>query len=305
MNKPIPYNDVKIVKREGIHFGDPVFDKFISEHGGIVQGNMIALAGTSGAGKTTLCKKLQRDMPLDVESVFYALESRKGSVAGQTLRVKTGKNELICDEDTYPKWSQFMDYLYADKPALVIVDSLQHAAELLSEENGKHKYQNYKQIIKDLYTWKDKTQGIVILIVQLNAKGEVEGPEATVFDVDCPIKLIADPKTKERYIECNKNRMGGATGTPIFYEFTSDDRIISFMTEDEWRVRKQGVSLSEMISNTMENFLSAYVNHENYSDFRSEWMKAYNKVYNESKTDVEVTTKSIELLTSLSNKYFS
>ena len=62
MKKPIPYNDVKIIEREALKFGDPVFDKFISTNGGIELGTMIALSGTSGAGKTTLTKKrkLQR-----------------------------------------------------------------------------------------------------------------------------------------------------------------------------------------------------------------------------------------------------
>ena len=81
-----------------------------------------------------------------------------------------------------------MKYLYAEKPALAIVDSLQHAAKMLSKENGKFKYDNYATIIDDLYTWKEECNAIFILIVQLNGQGKVEGPEATIFDVDVPLK---------------------------------------------------------------------------------------------------------------------
>ncbi len=178
MSKAISYNDVKVIDKKAIKIGDPVFDNFISEQGGIELATMITIAGTPGAGKTTLCKKLQKDLGENDESIFFSLESRKGSVARQTSRVKTGDNEKICDVDDFKTWKSFMDYIYETKPLMVVVDSLQHAATLLSNENGKHKYDNYKNIVKDLYDWKDVTQGIVVLIVQLNGKGDVEGPIA-------------------------------------------------------------------------------------------------------------------------------
>ena len=54
IKRPVPYNEVKITERNTVKFGDKVFDEFISDKGGIELGTMIALAGTSGAGKTTL-----------------------------------------------------------------------------------------------------------------------------------------------------------------------------------------------------------------------------------------------------------
>ena len=62
MSKAISYNDVKIIDKKAIKIGDPVFDNFISEQGGIELATMISIAGTPGAGKTTLCKKLQKDL---------------------------------------------------------------------------------------------------------------------------------------------------------------------------------------------------------------------------------------------------
>ena len=72
MKKAIPYNKVQYSVQPGIMFSDPVLNAFISEDGGIVLGNMIALAGSKGAGKTTLCKKLQKELPADMDSVFYS-----------------------------------------------------------------------------------------------------------------------------------------------------------------------------------------------------------------------------------------
>ena len=236
MSKAISYNDVKIIDKKAIKIGDPVFDNFISEQGGIELATMISIAGTPGAGKTTLCKKLQKDLGKNDESIFFSLESRKGSVARQTSRISTSSNEKICDVDDFKTWKSFMDYIYEEKPLMVIVDSLQHAATLLSNENGKHKYDNYKNIVKDLYDWKDVTEGIAILIVQLNGKGEVEGPMATIFDVDCPIFLTANSQTNERTMHTEKNRMGPIG--KIYYEFVNDDRCFNFITEKDWNSDK-------------------------------------------------------------------
>jgi predicted ATP-dependent serine protease len=297
MSKAIPYDKVKIIDKPTIKFGDDTFDGFLSSKGGVERGVMIALAGTSGAGKTTLCKKLQRDF--SEPSLFYALESRKSSVARQTSRIKTGEKELIADVDDFPLWSQFIKNIYDTKPSLVIVDSLQHAAELLSKENGKYKYDNYKNIIKDLYDWKDLTQGVVILIVQLNAEGKVEGPAATVFDVDCPIKMIANPDTNERYMVTTKNRMG-PTGK-IFYSFTSDDRHIEFFTPDEWALINTNLSLPSFISDSIQRYLIGVSKNRNYPEFKKEFSKAYKKIYDNTDDDMKICVETMMLIDNLSH----
>ena len=299
MAKAIPYNQVKIVERETVKFGDNTFDSFISNKGGVELATMIALAGTSGAGKTTLCKKLQKDLKKGEKSIFYALESRKSSVARQTERIKTGEDELICDVDDFPTWSAFMDYIHEEKPLMVVVDSLQHAAELLSKENGKFKYDNYKVIIKDLYDWKDKNEGIAILIVQLNANNQVEGPASTIFDVDVPIFLIADDKTGERTLTTKKNRMG-QIGT-LNYEFVNDDRHIKFYTQEEWLVTKDNIDAVSFINKSILNFMSAYKNNPNYSEFRKQVKKEYAKL-NKLEDDVDVLVRFIPILDKLSQE---
>ena len=50
---------------------------FLSEDGGIPLGTGIALAGTSGAGKTTLCKKLQKELSSDMNSVFFFFRDKQ------------------------------------------------------------------------------------------------------------------------------------------------------------------------------------------------------------------------------------
>lgn len=290
MSKAISYNDVQIIEKKAIKIGDSVFDNFISEQGGIELGTMIALAGTPGAGKTTLCKKIQKDLGKTDESIFFSLESRKSSVARQTKRIKTNGNEKICDVDDFSTWSSFMNYIHEEKPLMVIVDSLQHASTLLSQENGKHKYDNYKQIVKDLYDWKDVNQGIVILIVQLNGNGNVEGPMATVFDVDCPIFLTADPKTNERTMHTEKNRMGPVG--KIYYEFVKDDRCFNFITEQDWNSKKDDGSEYDLLMDGTAQLLRSINNKDKnlYKKIKSELLKI------EAETELEYTMKVLEVI---------
>jgi predicted ATP-dependent serine protease len=302
-NKPIPYKKVEFIIQDGIMFHDDVLNAFLSEDGGIPRSTMIALAGTSGAGKTTLCKKLQKELDAKYVSVFFSLETSKNSLARQTKRVDTHDNALICDDSDYQTWSEFMNYLYEHKPTMTIIDSLQHAAKLLSKENGKYKYENYATIVEDLYTWKEKCSGIVIMIVQLNGQGKVEGPEATVFDVDIPLKLIADPKNNERHLEASKNRNGGTIGK-IFYEFVNDDRIIKFFTEEEWKVIKNQESLCDIIEFDIKKFLVAFKNKDNYKEFKKEFIKEYDEIANSSDNQVEVLSRMLPVINLLVYKYF-
>lgn len=299
--KAIPYNEVEIVDRDTIKFGDPVFDESISDIGGVELAVMIALSGTSGAGKTTLCKKWQADLSDDEDSVFYALESRKSSVARQTRRIATGSKELICDVDDFPKWSLFMEYIYETKPTMVIVDSLQHSAELMSEETGIYIYRCYKKIIKDLYTWKDKTEGIAILICQLNEAGKMEGPASTLFDVDVSIKLTADEKTGDRYFETIKNRMGATC--KLFYEFVATSACIKFFTVEQWEIGRKKISLGKLMKQTVKRFLSSYLGHENYKPFMKDFRKEYDRIYEKSGTDSELIFEIMKSVVKLEDKY--
>jgi ABC-type lipoprotein export system ATPase subunit len=79
------YDEVDIISTPSVKTGNPVLDAFLSFELGFQLGNLIMMTGTSGAGKTTLCKLLQKWIKEPTN--FHALESLASSVKRQTGRL--------------------------------------------------------------------------------------------------------------------------------------------------------------------------------------------------------------------------
>jgi len=293
------YDQVEIIDKPAIKSDIKVLDGFLSNNGGFELGNLIMMTGTSGAGKTTLCKLLQRE--IDEPTNFHALESLASSVKRQTDRIKiTHNNAYITDEEDYKDFDKFMEFLYVDKPLFVMVDSLQHAVKQL-KKTGMGEKDAYHHVLDSLYDWKDKTQGIVILICQLNKDGSFSGPSGMLFDADARIHLEFNPKTGERTMETFKNRMGALD--LIYYEFTSCNEVIKFYTEEEWEVIKKNITLPDMIVDTIQKFLSAHKGHKNYKKFKKEFNNKCGQIYIDNTDEFLICSEVVKLVGEMKNKH--
>lgn len=296
------YNDVKVYDMPSIKTGMQVFDNFLSNEKGFQLGNLILLTGTSGAGKTTLCKLVQR--AIGIYSHFHSLEGLASSVERQTSRIKIDDDveAYITDEKDYADFDDFMKFLYDECPRLLIVDSLQHAAMQLIKKGMGHDAA-YHHVFNSLFKWKDETQAIVILICQLNKDGSFEGPAGMLFNSDARIHMEFNAKKNERTMESVKNRMGSLD--LIHYELTNCDAIIKFYTKDEWIFLKQQVSLSDMVNKVIESYLVAISSHKNYPAFKVEFLKCYNKIYKENDSDLEIIGQVLKVIEELKIKFIN
>ena len=76
------YQDVQTIETPSVTLGSEKLDTLFSAQGGIEWANLIFLTGTSGAGKTTLCKKIQTLITEHI-SVFYSREMLSSLVKTQ------------------------------------------------------------------------------------------------------------------------------------------------------------------------------------------------------------------------------
>lgn len=287
------YDDVEVIDKPSIKTGNPVLDNFLSNNVGFQLGNLIMMTGTSGAGKTTLCKMIQRVCPQ--VSVFHALESLASSVKRQTDRIKTHDNAYITDETDFPDFDEFMVHLYDMKPTFVMVDSLQHASKQLKKKYPKWSdKKSYQHVLSSLYKWKDVTQGVVILICQLTKDGIFEGPSGMLFDADAQIHLEFSAKTKERTMETFKNRMGELD--KIFYEFNDSPNAIDFFTEDEWEIIRKNVTLPEIIEDTIKRYFIVHKNSVGFPEFKKEYSKRIRVIDKGAVDDFDYISKAVTLI---------
>jgi predicted ATP-dependent serine protease len=301
LRKKRKYDEVQIIDKPSVKSGVKTLDNFLSNNGGFELGNLILMTGTSGAGKTTLCKLLQKLIKQTTN--FHALESLASSVKRQTDRIKISHGmAFITDAEDYDDFDDFLKFLYEDKPLFVMVDSLQHAVKQLKKK-GMGDADAHHYVLDSLYTWKDKTQGIVILICQLNKDGSFSGPSGMLFDADARIHLEFNPKTGERTMETFKNRMGQLDC--IHYEFTDCDEVMKFYTKEEWEVIKLGVTLPEMVLNTIFQFSTAYKNHKHYKMFKKDFNKELKAMYDKNEDDLKICVEALTLLDELRGIYFA
>jgi predicted ATP-dependent serine protease len=300
MRKKRTYDEVQVIDNPSVKSGVKTLDTFLSNNGGFELGNLILMTGTSGAGKTTLCKLLQKLIKQTTN--FHALESLASSVKRQTDRIKIGHGmAFITDAEDYEDFDAFLKFLYEDEPLFVMVDSLQHAVKQLKKK-GMGDADAHHYVLDSLYTWKDKTQGIVILICQLNKDGSFSGPSGMLFDADARIHLEFNPKTGERTMETFKNRMGQLDC--IHYEFTSCDEVMKFYTKEEWAVLKLNVTLPEMIMDTVFRFAKAYSNQDNFPEFKKEFNKGVKLIYKNYEDDLDICLEATKLMSEMKKKYF-
>ena len=299
MKKKRTYDEVEIINSPSIKTGIKTLDLFLSNNGGFELGNLILMTGTSGAGKTTLCKLIQRE--IKYPTLFHALESLASSVKRQTLRIETHSNCFITDEKDYQDFDEFMKFIYEDKPKFVMVDSLQHAVKQLKSK-GVGDADAHHHVLDSLYKWKDETQGIVILICQLNKDNTFSGPSGMLFDADVQVHLDYNSKTGVRTMDTKKNRMGQLDS--IYYEFSSGVEVMKFYTEEEWRAIKMGVTLPEMLIDTIFQYSKSYRNHDSYPVFKREFNKKIKVIYNSINDDIEICLSVTKLMSELTKKYF-
>jgi predicted ATP-dependent serine protease len=298
------YQNVELIETPSVKVGDSLLDNLFSSQGGIEWANLIFLTGTSGAGKTTLCKKLQSLISEHV-SVFYSREMLSSLVKKQTLRLEIAhKNAFIADSKDYPHFNTFMKMIEERGDVkILILDSIQRIAVDFIKD-GMPREAAMRHIYDVLTEWKDRTNGIVILIGQLTKDGDFEGASFLKFDADAHVHMIFDDKKNTRTIETTKNRMG-KTGK-LYYEILDSSETLKFYTEKEFELKGKNYKFDDYLLKTVVEFVSIIdKKHPSYKEFKKEYDSRIAEI---SKTEVgksklEVTIVVANMINEVSKKY--
>lgn len=296
------YQDVEISTIPTVKIGEEKLDSLFSNEGGIEWANLIFLTGTSGAGKTTLCKKMQSLISEHVSS-FYSREMLSSLVKKQTLRLEiTHRNAFIADVKEYPHFNDFMKMIEERGDVkILILDSIQRIAEDFTK-TGMSLEAAMRHIYSVLIEWKDRTNGIVILIGQVTKDGDFQGANFLKHDADAHVHMVYDSKKNTRTIETTKNRMGKLS--KLYYEILDSSETLKFYFEKEFELKNKKVIFDDYLTNTVFEYIKNLdKNNSSYHEFMNEWSLFLNNIDASNVDTFEMTMMLFAELKRLNIKY--
>jgi len=295
------YSTIDTTATPGILTGIGHLDNLLSVDKGF-QNAVIFLTGTSGAGKTTLSKVIQKSLK-DTPTALYERETSSNSVAKQTRRVKIEhENALICDEKEYPHFNDFMAEVVKRGIKFIIIDSLQTAAVDFVRVEGMSEKESEMEVLRVLKQWKDSTGGTAILIGMVNKDGDFSGVNKIKHLADCHLHLVFDEIKNTRFMYTTKNRDNSTS--KLHYEFVDTDAVVEFYTEKEFEVKDKSFKFGDYLMKMVSDFLASVDRkHPSFKSFKNEYFVRLDSISEDNKTELEVTIELIKLIDELTNKY--
>jgi predicted ATP-dependent serine protease len=295
------YSTISVNSTPGVLTGIEKLDNMLSVDGGF-QSSVIFFTGTSGAGKTTLAKVIQKSLK-NIPTALYERETSSESAAKQTRRVSIDhKNAYITDEKEYPHFLDFMAEIKKRNYKFIIIDSLQTAATDFVASHGLGDDAAELRVLSELKKWKDETGGTAILIGMVNKDGDFSGVNRIKHLADCHMHMVFQEKKNTRFIYTTKNRDNGTC--KLFYEFVESDEVIKFYTEQEWSDRGVKQSLNYCLANTLSSFINGInKEHSSFKSIKTEINQGLTNLSKKKLNELEMNIEVIKLIDKVDKKY--
>jgi predicted ATP-dependent serine protease len=297
------YSKFDTTATPGILTGISHVDNLLSIDKGF-QSAIIFLTGTSGAGKTTLAKLIQKTL-VNTPTALYERETSSKSVAKQTRRIVIEhENAMLCDETDYPTFTDFMNAVEEKGIKFIIIDSLQTAATDFERNNGMGENESQLEVLNVLMSWKKRTGGTAILIGMVKKDGDFSGLNKIKHLADCHLHMVFDEKRNIRHMHTTKNRDNSTT--KIYYEFVSTDEVIVFYTEKEFELKGKNYKFDDYLMSVVIDFFSGVDKKQpSYKDFLKEYNQKVAEIAEEKNglSKFEITISIATMINEVSKKY--
>jgi predicted ATP-dependent serine protease len=245
-----------------------LLNDIFSHDGGVVKEQVYFITGSSGAGKTTLLTQLQCELP-HLKSAHYNRESSAGKIRSRNHLMNFHDNAHLDDEKSIPTLEAFLNLTREGKMDFIIVDSLQTAAADIP--GGK--LEREVEAVRMLIQWAKDTGGTVFVIGMVTKEEDFAGAQEAMQLVDAHLHLTFDKKANERYLEFQQKNRDGEVYKRVYYSFREDKKGIQFWSPSEWLVHKRGYTLANMVQTSMQGYIDAWKNHDDYDKFKAEMSK--------------------------------
>ena len=179
------------------------FDRVLG--GGIVPGSVILLAGTPGAGKSTLTLQTLCELSHDTKAIYFSGEESLSQIAMRSVRLKlpTEHLDIAAETDVLAVLTMISEL----KVKLVVIDSLQsmYHPDAQGTPGGVTQLRECAHAL----TQYAKQNGVAMIVICHTTKdGGVAGPRVVEHIADVMMHLLVMEGSRFRELRSQKNRFG-------------------------------------------------------------------------------------------------
>jgi len=179
------------------------FDRVLG--GGIVPGSVILLAGTPGAGKSTLTLQTLCELSHNIQSIYFSGEESLSQIAMRANRLKlaTQHLDIAAETDVLAVLTMITEL----KAKLVVIDSLQsmYHPDAQGTPGGVTQLRECAHAL----TQYAKQNGVAMIVICHTTKdGGVAGPRVVEHIADVMMHLLVMEGSRFRELRSQKNRFG-------------------------------------------------------------------------------------------------
>ena len=244
------YREVEDLDLTSISVGNDKLNNLISSEKGFITPSTILLTGSSGAGKTTLIKFLQKCIP-NYRTALLSREMPGSVVKKQTAGIDIDHDNAFIIDDL--SFEEFMIELDVLKPKVVFVDSLQVVAKEDFPSIGESEATFH--IIQTIRDWGKRNSAVIILVGHVTKDDGFRGDNTIVQMVDAHFEMINFKSEGYRVLRVGqKNRFGNADAE-LFYTFEiKENKIVGF----DLTVEQEEYTLNEVVQNTIASYFNSF-----------------------------------------------
>lgn len=182
--------------------------------GGLVRGSLVLLAGSPGAGKSTLASQIIAHLAAQDghDAIYFSGEESAGQIKlrARRLGLPLASIRVLSEGDA----QVIADTIVEERPTFAIVDSVQTVATSAEATPGTAaQVRNVTQLLQRTA----KTTGTTLLLIgHVTKDDEVAGPMTLAHLVDAVLLLEGDRNGFFRVLRANKNRFGPIDEVGLF-----------------------------------------------------------------------------------------
>ena len=207
----VALKDAASDRQERIAVGLEELDRMLG--GGLVDGQVLLLAGPPGIGKSTLMLQIADRLAARGRVLYVTGEESPGQVSGRAKRIGACADGIFLLAET--NLAKILDAIETKDPKVVVLDSIQTVYH--PEWGGSPgTVGQVRECAAELLRAAKKAGRILFVLGHVTKEGSVAGPKVLEHIVDTVLQFDADASRSLRVLRASKNRFGPSSEIGLF-----------------------------------------------------------------------------------------